>query len=169
MWSLATFFHLWRGKKIFVSVIFQKFYFFSSGAVIAIILEYSIQGQLFFVVCSTKTIFGILESMLLYLETELSVKPEKYYWKDFIRRVGLVKNDNFCNFIPTSAIELYGSFPLTPPPHWFNSHAHTKMDSRNNRRLNVLTHARVNFSQSESSSLLRGGELKFELLLWREN
>ena len=41
------------------------------------------------------------------------------------------------------------------------------MDMRNNRRRNVLTHARVNFSQSETSSLLRGGgELKFELLLW---
>ena len=28
---------------------------------------------------------------------------------------------------------------------------------RNNKRRNVLTHARVNFSQSETSSLLRGG------------
>ena len=36
---------------------------------------------------------------------------------------------------------------------------------RNNKRRNVLTHARVNFSQSETSSLLRGGELKFELLV----
>ena len=40
------------------------------------------------------------------------------------------------------------------------------MDMRNNKRRNVLTHARVNFSQSETSSLLRGGELNFELLLW---
>ena len=36
---------------------------------------------------------------------------------------------------------------------------------RNNQRRNVLTHARVNFSQSETSSLLRGGKLNFELLL----
>ena len=38
---------------------------------------------------------------------------------------------------------------------------------RNNKRRNVLTHARVNFSQSETSSLPRGGgrELNFELLL----
>ena len=43
------------------------------------------------------------------------------------------------------------------------------MDMRNNNRRNVLTHARENFSQSETSSLLRGGgggELNFELLLW---
>ena len=40
------------------------------------------------------------------------------------------------------------------------------MDMRNNKRRNVLTHARVNFSQSETSSLLRGGELNSELLLW---
>ena len=42
------------------------------------------------------------------------------------------------------------------------------MDMRNNKRRNVLTHARVNFSQSETSSLLHGGggELNFELLLW---
>ena len=44
------------------------------------------------------------------------------------------------------------------------------MDMRNNNRRNVLTHARVNFSQSETSSLLRGGGggggLYFELLLW---
>ena len=45
---------------------------------------------------------------------------------------------------------------------------------RNNKRRIVLTHARVNFSQSETSSLLRGGggggrrrELNFELPLWR--
>ena len=47
------------------------------------------------------------------------------------------------------------------------------MDMQNNKRRNVLTHARVNFSQSETSSLLRGGgggggegELNFKLLLW---
>ena len=44
------------------------------------------------------------------------------------------------------------------------------MDMRNNQRRNVLTHARVNFSQSETSSLLRGGwgvwVLNFELLPW---
>ena len=40
------------------------------------------------------------------------------------------------------------------------------MDMQNNKRRNVLTHARVNFSQSETSLLLRGGELNFELLLW---
>ena len=31
------------------------------------------------------------------------------------------------------------------------------MNMRNNNRRNVLTHARVKFSQSEASSLLRGG------------
>ena len=38
---------------------------------------------------------------------------------------------------------------------------------RNNNRRNVFTHARVNLSQSETSSLLRGGGggLNFELLL----
>ena len=42
------------------------------------------------------------------------------------------------------------------------------MDMQNNKRRNVLTQARVNFSQSETSSLLRGGGggLNFELLLW---
>ena len=39
------------------------------------------------------------------------------------------------------------------------------MDMRNNKRRNV-TKARVNFSQSETSLLMRGGELNFELLLW---
>ena len=38
---------------------------------------------------------------------------------------------------------------------------------RNNKRRDVLTHARVNFCQSETTSLLRVGELNFELLLWR--
>ena len=32
------------------------------------------------------------------------------------------------------------------------------MDMRNNKRRNILTQTRVNFSQSETSSLLRGGE-----------
>ena len=43
------------------------------------------------------------------------------------------------------------------------------MDMRINKWRNVLTQARVNFSQSETSSLLRGGEegeLNFELPLW---
>ena len=40
------------------------------------------------------------------------------------------------------------------------------MHLRNNWRRNVSTHERVNFSQSETSSLLRGGGLNFELLLW---
>ena len=40
------------------------------------------------------------------------------------------------------------------------------MDVRNNKRRNVLTHPRENFSQSETGSLLRGGLLNFELLLW---
>ena len=38
------------------------------------------------------------------------------------------------------------------------------MDMQNNKRRNVSTQARVNFSQSETSSLLRGGggaEFKF--------
>ena len=40
------------------------------------------------------------------------------------------------------------------------------MDMRNNKRRNVLTHVRVNLSQSETSSLAReGGELNFELPL----
>ena len=59
------------------------------------------------------------------------------------------------------AILCDGSFLLTtpnaltpPPPH---THTHTIMDMRNNKRRNVLTHARVKFSQSETSSLLRGG------------
>ena len=40
------------------------------------------------------------------------------------------------------------------------------MDMRCNKRRNVLIHARVNFSQSESSSLLLGEVgLKFSLLL----
>ena len=57
-----------------------------------------------------------------------------------------------------------GSFLLIPPI--FNS-PHTIMDLQNNKRRNVLIHARVNFSQSETSLLLLGGggELNFELLL----
>ena len=52
-----------------------------------------------------------------------------------------------------------GSFLLTP--------RHAIMDMRNNKRGNVLIQARVNFSQSETSSILRGGwGLNFELLLW---
>ena len=50
--------------------------------------------------------------------------------------------------------------PKPPPP------PHTITDMRNNERRNVLTHARVNFSHSETSSLVRGRELNFELLLW---
>ena len=38
---------------------------------------------------------------------------------------------------------------LTPP--------HTIMDLRKSNQRNILTHARVNFSQSETSLLLRGG------------
>ena len=38
------------------------------------------------------------------------------------------------------------------------------MDMRNNNRRNVLTHARVKFYQSETSSLLRGGELTEKVL-----
>ena len=52
---------------------------------------------------------------------------------------------------------------LMPPP----PHKHTIIYMRKNKRRNVLTHARVNFSQSETNSLLRGeGGLHFELLLW---
>ena len=58
------------------------------------------------------------------------------------------------------------SFRLTPPPP--PPHTHTIMDMQNNKRHNVLTRARVNFSQSETSWLLRGGSyiLSFEILLW---
>ena len=49
-------------------------------------------------------------------------------------------NEQYCNTILGS-----------PAPH-------TIMDMRNNKRHNILTHARVNFSQSETSSLLRGEE-----------
>ena len=48
------------------------------------------------------------------------------------------------------------SSPPPPPPH---THTHTIMDARNNKRRNLLTHARVSFSQSETSSLLRSGRL----------
>ena len=48
----------------------------------------------------------------------------------------------------------------TPAP------SHTIMDMRSNKRRNIFTHALVNFSQSERNSLLlRGGDLKFSLLL----
>ena len=56
-------------------------------------------------------------------------------------------------------------FSVNSPHHWFDS-PHTVLDMRNNKQRNVLTHARVSFSQSETSLLLRGGELNFELLLW---
>ena len=61
-------------------------------------------------------------------------------------------------------------FSVNSPPLTDLTAPHTIMDMRNNKRRNVLTHARVNFSQSETSSLLRrgaGGGLNFELLLWR--
>ena len=44
---------------------------------------------------------------------------------------------------------------LEPPPP--RTHTLTIMDMPNNKRHNVLSQARVNFSQSETSSLLRGG------------
>ena len=60
-----------------------------------------------------------------------------------------------------------GSFILTPPPTDLTS-PHTIMDMRNNERRNILIHAQVmNFSQSETSLMLRWrGGLNFELLLW---
>ena len=63
--------------------------------------------------------------------------------------------------VPKIQNSTLGSFllvPQPPPPPSFNSPSpHTIMDMRNNKRRNVLTHARVNFNQSETSSLLRGG------------
>ena len=61
------------------------------------------------------------------------------------------------------------SLPLinTPPPP--DTHTHTIINMRNNKRRSVSTHTRVSFSQSEKSSLLRGEggrELNFVLLLW---
>ena len=79
-------------------------------------------------------------------------------------------NVDIRKFFPLSWIMTFYCwiFPVNSPPHWFNS-PHTIMGMRNNKRRNVLTHARVNFSQSETSSrlLLLRGELNFELLLWR--
>ena len=48
--------------------------------------------------------------------------------------------------------------PPPPPPLSFNSPCpHTIIHLRNNWRRNVSTHEQVNLSQSETSSLLRGG------------
>ena len=49
---------------------------------------------------------------------------------------------------------------LTPPPPRTHTHTHTHtyhMDMRINERRNVFNHARVNFSPSETSSLLCWG------------
>ena len=56
------------------------------------------------------------------------------------------------------------SFLLTPPPP-SPTDTHATKDMRNNRQCNVLTNARVNFGQSEKSSLpfrlpIRGGGVK---------
>ena len=60
-----------------------------------------------------------------------------------------------CQFSWVRKSKTQGSFLLSPPrTDWT---PHTIMDMRNNRRCTVLTHAQVNFSQSEASSLLRGG------------
>ena len=49
--------------------------------------------------------------------------------------------------------ELSGDKTITDGVKYLSS---VIMDMRNDKQLNVLTHARVNFSQSETSSLLRG-------------
>ena len=64
-------------------------------------------------------------------------------------------------FINEMMVDCHWIFSLTSPP------LHTIMDMRNNKRRTVSTHAQVNFSQSETNSLVRGG-VNFELLLWGE-
>ena len=54
----------------------------------------------------------------------------------------------------------------SPPPPHTHTHTKTKMFMQKHLRRNVLPQARVNFSQSETNSLLSEGEgLNFELLL----
>ena len=53
-----------------------------------------------------------------------------------------------CSALLTAMSSIIGSFLLTPPPP---PPPPTIMDMRNNKRRNVLTHTRVNFSQSETS------------------
>ena len=76
----------------------------------------------------------------------------------------------FC--VPKSSEKFQsGSFLLIQaPPHYVTPQTHTIIYMRNNNRRNVLPHVRVNFSQSETDSLLsgeEGGGLNFEFLLWR--
>ena len=91
----------------------------------------------------------------------------KYFEKkhDFMRKFRVY----FENISEKNDEMLFGSFLLTPSPlHWFHSPSHTVTDMRNNKRRHVLTHARVNLSQSETPetrSLLCMG-LNYELLLW---
>ena len=49
-----------------------------------------------------------------------------------------------------------GHFLLLPPPPLIYIQPLAILNIRNNKQCSVLTHARVNFSQSEMSSLLRG-------------
>ena len=63
----------------------------------------------------------------------------------------LVKNQFFLLEFPRQWIFFVHSTPLPPP------HTHTIMDMRKNKRRNALTNMRVTFSQSETSSPLRGG------------
>ena len=85
-------------------------------------------------------------------------------------------SDNAASFLASflaSFTSSTGCFPQKnffcqlPPPPLISPPSHTIIDIRNIKRRNVSTHARVNFSQSATSSLLRGGGggLKLSLLL----
>ena len=89
---------------------------------------------------------------------------------EFNRSLLTIKYFVVCHFVHMHCSETSrkmgkGSFLLTParppsspPPPTDQTYPHTIMDMRNsNKRRNVLTHARVNFSQLETCSLLRGG------------
>ena len=77
------------------------------------------------------------------------------------------------NGVKQSCSTRFRSFLLISLPHPLPLNQplpHTIMDIQNKKRRNDLTHAQLNFSQSERSSLLGGGgggrvELKLSLLL----
>ena len=64
-------------------------------------------------------------------------------------------------------IQTFSVNPPPPPPlpPLIYLRSHTIMDMTNNKQRNVLTHARVNFSQSQKSSLPREGRREVKILV----
>ena len=78
--------------------------------------------------------------------TKLLMYEISMSWTILVR----IASNNFINWTSTTRIFSVNS------PHWFNSPCQNGYAKKNKRR-NALTHARVNFSRSEKTSLAHGG------------